>query len=344
MNASTSVESSPEKGPASLREALQEAFDEAADSTAAEDFEEIPATDDEAQPEDDVKAEAEAQPSEDQSQGEPEVIHAPEHWSAEDRAVFDELPSAAQKSWLRREKEYEKGIQKKAEESKALLEAIGPYRDFLKMRGIDEPTAIRTWVAAQQILDTDPVNGLKFLIQQYGPQVASALKAEFGQQNEPSGKRDDPDVAKLRQEISVLRNQNKQIETQYHTERQQQAYQQVQNFREETDANGQPVHPFFDEVQDKMRGLLLSGSAQDLQDAYEQAVWTHPKYRESYAEQQRKAAQQEEAKRRQEAANRAKKTARSVNGKGSIPTPAPKKRTMREDLLAAWDQSIKGEL
>jgi len=271
---------------------------------------------------------------------------APEHWSAEDRAVFDELPSAARKSWLRREKEHEQGIQQKAEESNTLLEAMGPYRDFLKMRGIDEPTAIRTWVAAQQALDADPVNGLKLLIQQYGPQVQAALKAEFGRQSEPSDSDtySDPEVTKLRQQLEALKNQNKHIETQYHTERQQQAYQQVQKFREETDANGQPAHPYFDEVQDKMRGLLLSGSAQDLQDAYEQAVWTHPKYRDSFAEQQRKAAQKEEEKRRQEAANRAKKTAKSVNGKGSVPPPPPKQRTMRDDLLAAWDQSIKGEL
>lgn len=348
-NISTAETSSQEDGPASLREALEESFQElsAEESTEPESTESAP-TDEEARPDDDAAAEAlDAEPSEEQSQGnEQEVILAPEHWSAEDRAVFDELPSAARQAWLRREKEYEQGIQKKAEESKPLLEAIGPYRDFLKMRGIDEPTAIRTWVAAQQALDADPVNGLKLLIQQYGPQVRAALEAEFGHHGEPkdSNEYSDPEVERLRQELNSVRGQNRQIETQFQQERQQQAYQQVQAFRDEQDESGNLLHPYFDDVQDKMRGLLLSGSAQDLNEAYEQAIWTNPKYRDEFAQQQRDAVKREEAKRREEAAKKAKKTATSVKGKSSVPPPPAKNRTMRDDLAEAYEASIRGEL
>ena len=171
------------------------------------------------------------------------------------------------------------------------------------------------------------------------------FEAEFGHV-EPSDDKgySDPEVERLRRELNSLKGQNRQIETQYQTERQRQAYEQVQQFRDEQDADGNPAHPFFDDVQDKMRGLLMSGAAQDLQEAYEQAVWTNPKYRESFAEQQRKEAQREEAKRREEAAKRAKKTATSVKGKSSVPPPPKQNRTMLDDMLEAWDQSVKGEL
>ena len=343
------LETSSQSGPASLREALEESFKElSADSPAEPESTDLAPTDDDVRPEDDVEVEAAGdEPSEGgEPQGATTVIHAPEHWSAEDREVFESLPSAAQQSWLRREKEYEQGIQKKAEESKPLLEAFGPYRDFLKMRGVDEPTAIRTWVAAQQMLDSDPVNGLKLLIQQFSPDVQTKLLADFGldPKSDDGEGYQDPETRKLQDELRQLRNQNQQIETQYRTERQQEAYARVQAFRDEKDANGNPAHPYFDEVQDKMRGLLLSGAAQDLNDAYEQAVWTTPQYRESFTEQQRKAVQEEEAKRRAEAAKKAKKTATGVTGKKSVPPPPQKGKSMRDDLLEAWNQSVRGEL
>jgi hypothetical protein len=93
-----------------------------------------------------------------------------------------------------------------------------------------------------------------------------------------------------------------------------------------------------------MRGLLLSGSAQDLNEAYEQAIWTNPKYRDEFAQQQRDAVKREEAKRREEAAKKAKKTATSVKGKSSVPPPPAKNRTMRDDLAEAYEASIRGEL
>lgn len=347
--AEEALETAPQDGPASLREALEQEFANqlSAETPAEPDSTESAPTDAEAQPADNVEQEAfEAEPSEDDSQGEPEVISAPEHWSVEDRAVFDELPSAARQSWLRREKEYEQGIQKKAEETKPLQEAFGPYRDMLKMRGIDEPTAIRAWVAAQTALDQDPVNGLKMLISQYGSEVRSALEADFGQLGEPddTDSYSDPEVKKLRNELDGLRRRNTQIETQQQAIRQQEAMQVVQQFKEEKDEGGNLLHPFFDDVQDKMRALLANNVVTDIKEAYEQAVWTHPKYRETFAETQRKQAEQESSKRREEAAKRAKKTGKSVNGKSSVPPPPSKQQTMRDDLAEAWNQSVKGEL
>lgn len=340
------VESStPEEGPASIREALEESFRElqAEPTTEPESTESAP-TDDDAEPAASDKLEAVSDPSEDVSQGDEEVILAPEHWSAEDRELFDELPSAAQQSWLRREKEYEQGIQKKADELKPLYEAFGHYRDILKMRGIDEATAIRTWVGAQAALDTNPVNGLKLLIHQYGPDVHKALGYDIGQDMPADDGYGDPEVMRLRQELDQVKRQNRQSEAQFQSVREQEALQQVRQFREEADASGNPVHPHFDEVQEEMRALLMAGVAPDLQSAYDKAVWSLPAYRDQYAEQQRKSAEVEATKRREAAAKRAKRTGKSVNGKSSVPPPPSKAATLRDDLLDAWKQSTRGEL
>lgn len=349
MNENTSTETATEEGPQSLREALEQSFNEssAAESPEPESTDSVP-TDDDAQPATDAAAEAEiTPPSEDDSQGDVDaVIQAPEHWPAEDRETFETLPSAARDYLLKREKQYEQGIQQKAEELKPIQEAFGPYRDILKMRGVDEATAIRTWSAAQQMLDTDPINGFKMLIQQFTPDVQSALMAEFGARD-PADNEDtyvDPEVRKLREERDTLRRQNAQSNTQHQQLRQQEALEQVRQFREEADADGKPLHPHFDQVQNDMRALLAAGTVPDLQAAYEKAVWALPEYRDEIATQQRKEVEREEAKRRESAAAKAKKTAKAVHGKNSVPPPPPKVATLRDDLRETWNQSVQGEL
>lgn len=352
MSENTSTENPTEDaGPQSLREALQESFNELRavettepESTDAEptELDAHPSTDEVQEAEYEVPSEAEAQGDDD------EVIHAPEHWSAEDRETFEGLPSAAQQYLLKREKQYEQGIQQKAEELKPLKEAFGPYRDILKMRGVDEATAVRTWVAAQQMLDTDPVNGFRTLIQQFTPDVQRAITAQFGVTESADSEGDDygsdPEVQKLRNELSQLKRQNSQQNTQYQQLRQQEALEQVRQFREAVGEDGKPLHPHFDEVSDEMRAYLSAGVVPDLKAAYERAVWSLPAYREEFAAKQRQDAEREAARRREEAAKKAKKTAKAVNGKGSVPPPAPKQRTLRDELAEAYKQSVRGEL
>lgn len=352
MSENTSTESSTEgEGPQSLREALRESFNElrAVETTEPESTESEPTELDAQTSTDEVQEAFEEVPPEAEARGDDdEVIHAPEHWSAEDRETFEGLPSAAKQYLLKREKQYEQGIQQKAEELKPLKEAFGPYRDILKMRGVDEATAVRTWVAAQQMLDTDPVNGFKTLIQQFTPDVQRAIAAQFGARESADSEGDDyssdPEVEKLRRELETVRRQNSQTTTQYQQLRQQEALEQVRQFREATGDDGKPLHPYFDEVADDMRALLSAGTAADLQAAYEKAVWSLPAYREEFAAKQRREAEREQARRREEAANKAKKTAKAVNGKGSVPPPSPKPKTLRDELAEAYKLSVRGEL
>lgn len=341
------MENQTSEGPSSLREALEQSFAElSADGATVPESTESGPTDLDAQTATDEVQEAfeEVPPEVDTRGDDNEVIYAPEHWSAEDRETFKGLPSAAQQYLLKREKQYEHGIQQKAEELRPLKEAFGPYRDILKMRGVDEATAVRTWVAAQQMLDTDPVNGLTTLIQQFGPEVREALASKFGNREPVEEDYGDPEVQKLRRELSDLKRQNSQSQMQYQQLRQQEALAQVRDFREATDADGKPLHPHFDEVSDDMRALLSAGTAPDLKTAYEKAVWALPAYREEFAAKQKQQVTSEQSKARERAAAKAKKTAAAVNGKGSVPPPPSKPKTLRDELAEAYNLSVKGEL
>lgn len=342
--------STPEdEGPASLREALRESFAEDRESTdepsTAGEVIDLHPTDDDPELDPSTEQEAAADPSEDLSQGEPEVIPAPEHWSDEDKATFEELPSAAQTYLLKRETQYEQGIQSKSDELRPLQEAFGPYANMMQMRGIDAPTAVRTWVAAQSALDADPVNGLDMLIQSYGPEVKSALMAHFGQTEEyaDSELEVDPEVQNLRAQLDLQKRQGQQAQLQYKAFRDQEAMEQVRLFKEAVDDQGVALHPHFEGAQETMRALLAGGQVPDLETAYDQAKWSVPAFRDEAAKQEREQTTTEQTNKRAKAAEKAKRASTTVNGSGSKPPPTKTAATLHDDLSAAWSNSVRGE-
>jgi len=255
------------------------------------------------------------------------------------------LPAPAQQYLLKRETQYEQGIQKKADELKPISEAFGQYEEILKLRGVDRPTAIRTWVAAQSALDQDPVAGIKMLIQTYGPDVAAKLQAEFGQTGAvDDGQYVDPDVKKLQNELAAQKQQNNLSQQQFAQARQQEALIAVKNFREEVDAKGELTHPYFEQAQTTMRALMAGGNTATLDEAYTQAVWSVAEYREAVSKQEASNIEKKAAEDRNVAAARAEKTATAVKGNGSKPPPQKVKATMHDDLAEAYEQSVRGQL
>jgi hypothetical protein len=341
-----SDDNSTPEGPATLRDALTEAFREAAEKET-----DATAQPNDAEPELDTSDDdqAEEDSSDAQAQEDTDVITAPEHWSDEDQATFNELPRDAQSYLLKREKQYEKGIREKSEALKQYEEAMKPYESSLSMRGIDKTQAINSWVRAQSMLDANPVDGLKMLIDSYGQDVATKLLQKFdttpmADNTDSDTQWTDPEVKKLKEQLQEVQNQNLQITNNAEAQRQQEAQKMVQEFSAAVDDDGKLIHPHFEKVQPMMQAMLYSGAASDLEDAYKQAIWTVPEYRDEFTEQQQKQAQAKAAKEREKAAVKAKKTAASVNGKASKPPPPDRPRTLREDLRAAWEQSIRGEI
>lgn len=344
MNAEAKEISSQEEGPASLREALLESYDESLgdEQTELESTESTP-TDEITEPADSADDEAvEAQgdePSDDET-----VIQAPEHWSDEDRAMFDELPSDAREYILKREKQYEKGIQEKSERLSEFEKVFEPYEPYLQMRGISKSQAMQIWIAAQRALDTDPVSAIRRLAETYGEEVVEQLFGASEKTGSDEYRFSDPELDRARNELKSEKRKLEEENYRLQSERQQQAVMEIQKFRSAVDDNGNPKYPFFDQSVGSMRALLASGEAVSLEDAYDKAVWLIPEFREEHEKTLLTRKQQEESKKREQAANKAKKVAKSVNGKGSKPPPPPKRSTLRDELASAYDASLRGEL
>ena len=336
---------SPNEGGMTLREALMESYQENTGDKPTEDVvtDDIP-TGEAPTLETSEAIEADAEPSEGDPQGDVEVIPAPEHWSDEDKAMFEASSADAQQYFLKRDKQYEQGIQSKSEELKPLQEAFGPYTELLKSRGVDQPTAIRAWVAAQSALDADPVAGIKMLIQSYGPDIQDKLNSHFGQEAVPDDFDVDPEVKQLRQQLRDQTRTQEQSQLQYRAARNAEAMTQVTQFKEAKDDKGELLHPHFDAAQSMMRVLVQSGQTPDLETAYKEAIWSVPAYREEQNKVVETKVAKTETDKRTAAAKKAKVIAKSVNGKGLKSPEVNVKATLHDDLKAAWEESKRGEI
>lgn len=119
-------------------------------------------------------------------------------------------------------------------------------------------------------------------------------------------------------------------------------YGRLVNFRDEKGADGEPLRPFFDDVQQDMARLIDAGY--DLDSAYQAAVAARPELREKARESERIAWQ-----RRQSAEARAKRDASaslrtsggSAGGAPSEKSPFPENSTAAL-MSKLWDRSAAG--
>lgn len=95
----------------------------------------------------------------------------------------------------------------------------------------------------------------------------------------------------------------------------------LQMFGRQTDHEGNLLHPHFEAVENQVWELLIRGAAQNVDDAYEKALWLNPKVRSELIDRQISLRAAE--------AQKAQKAAFAPKGK----TEAPKKTlTLREEL------------
>ena len=342
MSESISESENSEEG-VTLREALMSAYDKQQDETeleASEETEEVSTDTTELETDAEAGAEAEVEAGSENSDEETDetetTVVPPEHWSDEDKQDFVKMDEVGRTLALRMEANYHKGIQKKSEELKKFRDVLDPYKPAFA--GRDETEVVRNLLAAQAFITSNPVEGLK--------RLAANLKVDL-KQLLPSEVQDDgytdPEIANLRAELQALRDQGSQQARESEQQRQNAYLAQIAQFRDEADDNGEPKHPHFNEVYSVMAGLLQSGRATDLEDAYGQAVWAIPEYRDSVIQAKAEEKSKAEAAKRAKEAEEAKAKAKTVKGKQSAKTPdAPD--TLRSALSEAYDRSLRGEL
>lgn len=259
-----------------------------------------------------------------------EAIRVPSSWAPEAKAQFSTLSPELQKAISKREAEIEYGLQQKAKELKRyepLEQVLAPKRDLWAAQGIDEVTAVKTLLAAQDLLEKDPVQGLTYLARSYGVNLASVAGQPSAQpaagttgqhQAQP-----DPVAAELQALKAKLeafeQGQQQQVQSTYQA--------QIEAFAAD------PANLYFENVKPKMAALLQSGAATDLADAYQQAIWADPNIRPLLLQEQVKPKDQA-----REHVAKAKAASVSVTGSPGASPPMASNGTIRDDIRLAIQQ------
>lgn len=236
----------------------------------------------------------------------------PVSWPKDQAEAWSKLDKPAQEYILRRESEFEKGIQQKSEKYKPYEELdkiFEPWRERWQLEGASPAVKVQQLLAAQAYLDKNPVEAIQWLANSYGVNLGQAAQPV---QQQPQ----DPVVQKLRE----LDEWKAQQEAASRSQAEASLKSEIDGFK----ASGKAPH--FDAVRADMAKLLQAGVVETLQDAYERAVWANPTTRAIVQDEQRKA----EAAKAAEEAKKAKAAA-SVNVR-STPAATGKPKTMDDTL------------
>ena len=269
-------------------------------------------------------------------QAQPQTSAPPPSWSAAAKAEFAKASPVIQQEVLKREADIERGKaqwQQGAEQLNRLTTAIGPRAQRWRMGGFSVEQGIQRLVAAEEALETDPLNALAHLAQVYGVDlrtIAGRTQAQQPQHQLP------PWAQPLVREVQTLKGALAQQRQSADQANLQAAGDQVQAFRSD------PAHKYFDNVAVKVAAMLESGQAKDLEDAYQQATWADPQVRAALLQEQEAARQAQNADAARAKAAQARHASGSVTGS---PTPGSAGRggpdpnaSVRDTLAAAWDQ------
>jgi len=267
-----------------------------------------------------------------------DAVVAPDHWSAEARERFEAITDTeARRMVLDTRKSLERGYDRKfqdlAEERRQIAEwdsVFAPVEESLKLAGVNRTQAVQRLLAAQQMLERNPRQGIAYLAQQYGVDTTQPV------QGEPV----DPQIAGLQAELHGVKSL---IQQQHEAEQRAKlsaVEKQIEDFRSATGDDGKPMYPHFEKVQGVMARLADVNPDADLPTLYEQAVYADPTTRaEVLAAEQRKVqdALAKEAKQKSAKARKATTPQGAAAGKATV-----KGATMRESMELAYDKAVSG--
>lgn len=226
------------------------------------------------------------------------TLQPPKTWRPEAAAKFATLPPEVQQEILKREEDIFKGLESyKADASigKALKAVVQPYLQIFQSQGIDPMQQISGLMRAHVALAT----GTPEQKQQFFQHLAKEYGVELGMEAPYI----DPQVAGLQKQLAELQSRLNGREQQEIAEARSKLQAEIDAFASD------PAHQYFDEVANDIAGLLRSGAAKSLQEAYEKAVWANPITR---AKEQARLTAEAEAKAKAEAAGKAKQARKAI--------------------------------
>ena len=310
---------------------------------------------------------AEAKPEAAQ-EGNADREEAPQHWPAERRRAFAELPRGAQEIVKGFVKDLNAGFTRKSQELSDKARFADGVRSLfsdvdraeMQRYGADELQSFAVLVRLNQFAQQNPVEYVKWAMHHFKVTPDQLFPQQQGNPQQDAKPAQEPGLDDLFQDprVNALQSELASIKQQIEAEqaRQRDAVQQQQvghvntlksaigTFRSAIDDSGQLRYPHFDQVSRAMGALMethprLSGmpdSFEKLDFAYRMAVMADPELSSPIIESQ-VAARLAEEQRRQEA-ERAKRVG-GVRAPLGAPTTRPKTASLDDAIGAAITQA-----
>jgi hypothetical protein len=257
------------------------------------------------------------------------AVEPPKGWNAEEKAKWSEVPEWAQRAAARREDELTKKLFQHDEVrdfGRKLQDIANPYLPIMRAEGADIPRAfenyLQTSFALRQGTPMQKALALHAIAQQFN--VDLSLPQQQGGV--------DPRYVQLERQIADLTQRLSGQDQERQQREEQTLQQQIAEF------STAPGHEHFEKVRARMGALLETGEAKDMEDAYQQAIWSHPEVRTSLMAAQTKSAEDQRIAEQKAKADAAKAAAVSVKGSpgGSRPlNGAISHGSIADDLRAA---------
>lgn len=267
--------------------------------------------------------------AEDSESAEP-TVEPPQDWPQEWADRFRQIPTDEGRNILldaykNQQADYTRKTQEIAEIRKAIPDET---REQLSLNGMTEGQYVRQLAAADKYLREKPAEAIKWLANNYGVELGNLDEGD---------EYTDPHVSQLQQKIQSLEQRLQQRDQQEQQSQQQQLNSQIQEFASATDEQGQPKHPDFEKLKPAMAGLLQTGYAQTLEDAYEQAAWADPDVRQRRLEAQQRQVEEKTTQQRKKKASKAKQ-AHTPASSGSEAEPKEEAGDLRSELEKHFDE------
>lgn len=241
-------------------------------------------------------------------------VEAPASFDKKFADDFKNLPLEWQRYLCAHEEEYNKAATQMRDELQgyAWVEKIfAAHRDRLHQAGIEK---LERWLEGLATIDAN--------LQQNPVETLNAIAVCYG--IKPSSNNatvSSPITQEVIARLCDLERDYHRMQEHLQQERYQRLVDMVSMFACQTDDNGQPMHPYFEEVKQQVYGLLLNGTASDVSDAYEKALWMHPAVREQLI-QNKISSQAAEVQ-------KAKQASFAPKGKTEVPE---RELTLREEI------------
>ena len=248
----------------------------------------------------------------------------PSSWKKDYEESWGKLDPNLQDYIAQREADFAKGVstyKNQWDQAQPILSTIEKFAPVLQQNGVDPAQWINSLGTAHQTLVYgNPEQKLQMFAQlanDYGVDLGGLL----------GGQQASPQFSMIAQELSQIKNQWQQFQSQQEQMEQTQLKGEIDSFSKEK--------PYFEDVRETMAGLLQNNMATDLQTAYDKAIRLHDDIWQKIQSEQVKSSQKEQQ------SKIAAVKAKAISPKSSSPTAnmsiGGKGNNLRDQLASIVD-------